>query len=115
MDELPGWIQEIGIIATAIVAIFIGICRYAQAQADHDKEATPPNGSQVVAASFVDSRLLREMIDALREHQEENARIATRVIRSNTELREAIIEASENSKLLCDTQLNLLKFLKRET
>lgn len=70
---------------------------------------------QVVAASFVDSKLLKELIDALREHQEELARIGLRTTRSQTELREALLESTEASRMQADATLNLLRFINRST
>ena len=113
-SSLPSWVQEISIIAVAAASVVLAVYRYVKAQPPIAKTAEKVEGAQVVAASFVDSRLLKELIDALREHHEETARIALRTTRSNSELRESIIEATEAAKLQADATLNMLRFINRQ-
>ena len=112
-SSLPSWVQEISIVAVAAASVILAVYRYVKAQPPIAK-AEKVEGAQVVAASFVDSRLLKELIDALREHHEETARIALRTTRSNSELRESIIEATEAAKLQADATLNMLRFINRQ-
>jgi hypothetical protein len=115
--SLPSWIENASIFAVAIVSIVAGVYKYIKTEAGktaNKPEAIPANVSQVVAASFVDSKLLRELIDTLREHAEEDARVAGRVTRSMNELREAIVESNEALKLQTDATLNMLRFINRQ-
>lgn len=116
---MEGNISEFGqqLIALAIFAtsIIVGVIKYVKTEAGKPSEkATEPVGA-VVAASFVDSKLLRELIDTLREHQEEIARVASRETRSNSELREAIIESTEALRLQTDATLNMIRFITRQS
>lgn len=112
-SNLPGWIQEVSILAVGCVSIIIGVWRYIKTEAGKEKPKPAEVAGQVVAASFVDSKLLRELIDALREHQEEGARTALRITRSQNELRETLIENTESARLQADATLNLLRFINR--
>lgn len=113
--ELPSWIQEVTVFAVACVSVFIGVWKYVNTNGgkEADKPATV-NTSQVVAASFVDSKLLKELIDTLRETAEELSRVGQRITRSNSELRESIIENTEAVKLQTDATLNMLRFINRQ-
>jgi acyl-CoA reductase-like NAD-dependent aldehyde dehydrogenase len=113
-SNLPSWIQEVSIFAVATVSIIVGVWRYIKTEtAKAPDKASQVNTGHVVAASFVDSKLLKELIDALREHQEELARIALRTTRSQSELRECVLENTEASRLQADATLNMIRFLSR--
>lgn len=115
-SNLPSWIQEVTIIAVASVSVIVGVWRYIRTEAGKAATGkTPENTGQIVAASFIESKLLKELIDALREHQEEDARTALRVTRSQNELREALIENTEASRLQADATLNMIRFIKGRT
>lgn len=114
--ELPGWVQEASIFAVAATSIIVAVYRYLKTETSKLTTKTPTTEStigQVVAASFVDSKLLKELIDALREHSEEHARVSLRTTRSHSELREAVLESNEVVRLQTDATLNLLRFIKQ--
>jgi hypothetical protein len=112
-SNLPGWVQEVSIAVVAMVSIIVGVWRYVKTEGAKTPAKIEAAAGQVVAASFVDSKLLRELIDALREHQEELARIGLRTTRSQTELRESILENTEAARMQSDATLNLLRFINR--
>jgi len=113
--ELPSWIQEISLFAVGAVSVILAVWKYVKTQGDASPKASAPNSnSQVISASFVDSKLLRELIDALREHSEEHARIALRITRSNSETREDIKDLAEAVRMQTDASLNLVRFLTRQ-
>lgn len=114
--ELPSWIQEISLFAVGAVSVILAVWKYVKTQGDASPKAPASNSSnsQVISASFVDSKLLRELIDALREHSEEHARIALRITRSNSETREDIKDLAEAVRMQTDASLNLVRFLTRQ-
>lgn len=113
-SDLPSWVQEITIIAVACLSVVVAVYRYMKTEGSKSSgKALEHGGGHVVAASFVDSKLLKELIDALREHEEESARVALRLTRSNSELREAILENTEITKLQTDATLNMLRFIRQ--
>ena len=114
--ELPSWIQEVTIFAVACVSVVLGVYKYIKTDgAKTENKPATVDTSQVVAASFVDSRLLKELIDTLRETAEELSRVGQRITRSNSELRESIIEDTEAIKLQTDATLNMLRFINRQS
>jgi len=113
-SDLPSWIQQASVVAVGCVSVFIAVWRYVKTEAAKAPRAAEVSSSHVVAASFVDSKLLKELIDGLREHQEENARVALRVTRSQTELREAVLENTEANRMTADAMLNIVRFMNRK-
>lgn len=114
-SSVPSWAQEAGVFAVASISIVIAIYKYVTTQISKDIKPTENvTTGQIVAASFTDSKLLKELIDALREHSEEDARVALRLTRSMSELREALLEATEASRLQADATLNMLRFINRQ-
>ena len=63
---LPPWAQVAAGIAIALVAAIVGVLKYVKTQ-----ETVSPKPGAVLSASFIDSKLLKELIETLREHQEE--------------------------------------------
>lgn len=112
--NLPDWVQQATIFAVAITSIVVAVYKYIKTEGPAKTVAKAPEVvGQVVAASFVDSKLLKELIDALREHSEEHARVGLRVTRSQAELREATLELAEASRMQTDATLNMLRFVKQ--
>lgn len=110
-SDLPSWVQEVSIMAVACLSVIIAVVRYIKTESKKEgpKEIKV---ADVVAASFVDSKLLRSLIDTLRETSDEFERVSARNVRSSTDLREALIDTTEAIKLQTDTSLNLLRFMK---
>lgn len=108
--SLPVWAQTGGTIAVAIVAAIVGVFSYLKKQA---KEAVESGSTNVLSASFIDSKLLRELIEALREHQEESSRDIKKLLRTTQDLREAVLENTESVIVQTDTSTNMLKFITR--
>jgi glycyl-tRNA synthetase (class II) len=106
-SSVPSWAQEVGIFAVASVSIVVAIYKYVTTQLT--KEVPPPVG----ASHVIESKLLRELIDALREHSEEDARVALRLNRGMGELREAVLEMSEVAKSHTEASIRLLQFMHR--
>jgi hypothetical protein len=104
----------VGILAVGLVSVVIGVWKYVKTEASKVPPVKAAEGvNLVVAASFIDSKLLRELIDALRESVEEQSRITLRLTRSQAELREATLESAETAKLQTDAILNMVRFMTR--
>lgn len=112
--SVPAWAQQIAVFAVAVLSVILGVYKYIKTEAGKSTNPASATGS-VVAASFIDSRLLRELIDTLREHQEELGRQSQRLMRSNTDLREAIIDSNEALRVQTDATLNMLRFITRQS
>ena len=112
--SIPVWAQQIGVFGVMICSVIIGIWKYMKTESDKLKESTPKEQGVVSAASFVDTKILRELIDTLREHQEETGRQAQRMTRSNQELRESIIESTEALHVQTNATLNILRFMNKQ-
>mgnify|MGYP006977268303 CR=1 FL=1 len=111
-SSLPVWAQTAGTIAIAIVAAVIGVLRYIKTQ---PKDTASKDTATVVSASFLDSKLVKELIEALREHQEESGRDIKRILRSVQDLRDAVLENTEALVVQTDTSANMLRFITRLT
>lgn len=112
--NIPVWVQQVTVFGVMISSVILGIWKYFKTQTDkvHEKEVS--GTSVVAAASFVDAKLLRELIDTLREHQEELGRQSQRITRSQGELRETLIEAIEALHVQTNATLNMLRFMNRQ-
>jgi hypothetical protein len=113
--NIPVWAQQIAVFGVMISSVILGIWKYFKTETEkvHKKEQEP-EPTIVTAASFVDTKLLRELIDTLREHQEELGRQSQRITRSQGELRETLIEAVEAVHVQTNATLNMLRFMKAQ-
>lgn len=109
-SSLPVWAQQAGIIAIAIVSAIIGVFKYLKTE-QKLPEASASNS--VISASFIDSKLLRELIEALRDLQDEQGRDAKKSHRLFQDLREAVNELNESLIVQTDTTMNLVRFVNR--
>lgn len=105
--------QNAALIAVAIVAALIGVFKYIKTEAGKEKPATTDNG-QVLAASFLDSRLVRELIDAIRNGADEYSREARKMARNRQELISALEETTDATLTNTDALVNMYRFLKRQ-
>lgn len=105
---MPVWAQAASIISIALVAAIVGVFKYLKTE--QKPEAATQNS--VISASFMDSKLLRELIEALREHQDEQSRDAKKSHRQSQDLREAINELNESIIVQTDSTMNLIRFIK---
>lgn len=112
--NLPVWAQQITVFGVMIASVVIGLWKYFHTQTDKVKDK-PHEETIVTAASFVDTKLLRELIDTLREHEEELGRQSQRITRSQGELRESIIELIESLHVQTNATLNILRFMNRQS
>lgn len=113
VTQLPSWVQEVSIISVACISTVIAIWRYIRAESKKDATPATIKSTEIVAASFIDSKLLKELIDTIRESDEEASRVTSRLIRSNNELRESNIELAETVKLQSDAILNMTRYIGR--
>lgn len=111
---LPVWAQTAGIIAIALVSAIIGVFRYLKTEAKDSLSPGKGDTASVISASFVDSKLLRELIEALRELQDEQSRDAKKSHRVSQDLKEALNELNEAVVLQTDTSMSLIRFITRE-
>lgn len=113
--NIPAWAQQIAVFGVMISSVILGVWKYFKTETDKiHKDKDNDSGSVVTAASFIDTKLLRELIDTLREHQEELGRQSQRITRSQGELREALIEAIEALHVQTNATLNMLRFMNRQ-
>jgi vacuolar-type H+-ATPase subunit H len=113
--NIPAWAQQVTVFGVMICSVIIGIWKYFKTEAEKVVNKAPAASETIVtAASFVDTKILRELIDTLREHQEEMGRQSQRVTRSQQELRETIIESTEALHVQTNATLNMLRFLNRQ-
>lgn len=113
-SSLPVWAQAAGMIAIAMVAAVIGVIKYIKTESKVDV-TTPTTTSSVISASFTDAKLLRELIEALRDLNEEQGRDTKKTHRLLQDLKEALNELNEATIVQTDTTLNLVRFINRET
>lgn len=111
-SSLPVWAQAALMISISLVAAIVGVIKYLKTE---QKTETVPANSSVISASFIDSKLMRELIEALREHQDEQSRDAKKSHRLSQDLREAVNELNESIIVSTDTTMNLVRFINRET
>lgn len=109
----PVWIQEASIAVVAMISIIVGVYRYIKTEGLNKKssEVTIP-ANNLIVPSLIDTRLLRELIDALRENQEEVERVGLRLTRSQADLREGILDLAEAVRMQTDASINLVRFMK---
>lgn len=112
--NIPVWAQQITVFGVMIASVILGVWKYFRTETDKIKH-TKPEESSVTAASFLDSKVLRELIDTLREHEEELGRQSQRITRSQGELRETMIELIEGLHVQTNATLNMLRFLNRQS
>jgi hypothetical protein len=113
-SSLPVWAQGIFYAIIAIGTAGIGLFRYFKTEAKKETAALPAAGSSsVISASFIDSKLLRELVEALRDLQDEQGRDAKKLHRLLQDVKEALSENSEAVLVQTDATLNLVKFVNR--
>ncbi len=114
--SLPTWAQAIFYIVIAIGAASTAIIGYVKKQAKEDAEqAVSSSGSSaVISASFIDSKLLKELIEGIREIQDELGRDAKKSQRLLQDVRESVNELNESIIVQTDTTMNLVRFINRE-
>jgi hypothetical protein len=113
--SIPAWAQQIALFGVMISSVILGIWKYFKTETDKIKPKTQEADATIVtAASFVDTKILRELIDTLREHSEEMGRQSQRITRSQGELRETLIEATEALHVQTNATLNMLRFMNRQ-
>jgi uncharacterized membrane protein YkgB len=112
VSNLPVWAQAASLIAVALVASIVGVIRYLKTEI---KIVEPiSTSSSVISASFLDSKLLRELIEALRDFQEEQNRDFKKNQRLSQDLKEAINNLTEATMVQTDTTMNLVRFINRK-
>lgn len=110
--NLPQWAQTASAVIIALGVAITGIIRYIKTE---PKAPSAPSGTaEVVTASFTDSRLLKELIEALREHAYETGRDSQKLQRNMDEVREAVEDNTKAVILQTDTSTNLIRFITRE-
>ncbi|RZK44645.1 MAG: hypothetical protein EOO61_03080 [Hymenobacter sp.] len=113
LGSLPSWAQAISYIIGAIGVSVIGLYRYFKTEAKADTATVSGGSSSVISASFLDSKLLKELVEALREHQDESGRDAKKLHRLLQDLKEALNELNESTIVQTDTTMNLVRFINR--
>jgi hypothetical protein len=111
-SSLPIWVQTAGGLAIGLVAAIMGVFRYLKTEAK--ETATSSSSASVISASFIDSKLLKELIEAMREAQDELGRDSKKSHRLSQDLKEALNELNESVMVQTDTTMNLVRFINRE-
>ena len=65
LSSLPVWAQNASIIGIALVSAVVGVFKYLKTEAKSTTEA-PGSTASVVSASFIDSKILKDLIEAIR-------------------------------------------------
>lgn len=112
--NIPVWAQQLTVFGVMISSVVLGIWKYFKTETDKVHKKEPTDTAIVTAASFIDTKLIRELIDTLREHEEEMGRQSQRITRSQGELRESIIELIEGVHVNTNSLLNIVRFLNRQ-
>ena len=113
-SSLPNWAQALFYIVLALGTAYTGIKGYTKKVAKEYIAEEAQSSSAVISASFIDSKLLKELIDALREIQEELGRDNKKSHRLLQDLRESINELNESLIVQTDTTMNLVRFINRQ-
>lgn len=111
---LPIWAQAIAYIIIALGAATLGILKYVKTEEKPTLPSTVASAA-IISASLIDSKLLKELIEALREFQDEQAREQKKTHRLIQDLRESMNELNESMIISSDTTMNLIRFINRET
>ena len=107
--------QLAGVIAVAVVAAFVGIWKYLKTEAAKEKPATHQSDTvSVLAASFIDSRILKELFDTMRLNMEEYSRESRKMNRNRQELTQALEESTDAVLANTDATQNMHRFLRRQ-
>lgn len=109
MENLPDWVQIGAMIAIAITTAVIGVFKYLKTEIGSGSEKSP-----AISASLIDSKLLKELIETIRDTQEEQSRDAKKTHRLMQDSREAVNELNETMIVQTDATINLVKFINRE-
>lgn len=112
-SALPAWAQAIFYVVIAVGTAGTGILSYIKKQAKSDPVPSGA-GSPVVTASFIDSKVLKDLIDVLKDIQEDYSRDSKKTQRLMQELKEATVEQTEATIVQTDTTMNLVRFINRE-
>ncbi len=112
-SALPVWAQGLFYVIIAIGTASIGLFKYFKTEAKKDPVATAATNNSVISASFIDSKLLRELIEALRELQDEQGRDSKKSHRLSQDLKEAMNEMTEAIIVQTDSTMNLVRFVNR--
>ncbi len=111
-SSLPVWAQAAAPIAVALFAAIVGVFKYLKTEVKAEPAAVNPSNS-VISASFIDSKLMRELVEALRELQDEQGRDSKKSHRLSQDLREAVNELTEALIVQTDSTMNLVRFINR--
>ena len=90
--QLPAWVQEVTVLAVAIVSVATAIWRYLKTQVKPSPASTSKKSEET------DHKLVREikmLADIIEASDDEYARLTNRMLRSNQELRESIEELTQ--------------------
>ena len=112
-SSLPHWAQAVFYLIIAMGTAGTGVLSYRKKKAKEDDETPSNSSASVISASFIDSKLLKELIEAMRELQDEQGRDAKKSHRLSQDLREAVNELNESIIVQTDTTMNLVRFVNR--
>lgn len=107
--------QNAALVAVAIVTALIGVLKYIKTEGSKEKPAITNTESSVMAASFIDSRVLRDLIEAVRIQTEEYSRETRKINRSRQELATALEESTDALLANTDAMINMTRFLKKDS
>lgn len=114
LSSLPVWAQGAAAISVALIAAIVGVFRYLKTELKATASDDAKGSNSVISASFIDSKLLRELVDALRDNQEDRSRDTKKSHRLSQDLKEALNEMTEALIVQTDTTMNLVRFVNRK-
>lgn len=109
-------VQNVTLFAVTVISVFAAAWKYFKTEFKKDDEkasAHATNIAHVTAATFLDAKILHELIEAIKSGGEEYARENRKLYRSRQELVTALEEATDAMLANTDASVNLLRFLRR--
>lgn len=114
-SSLPTWAQAIFYLVTAVGAASVGLWGYFKKEGKSEASTAAAASSSVISASLIDSKLLKELVEAIREFQDDQGRDLKKLHRLLQDLKESMNELNEATLVQTDTTMNLVRFVNRKT
>jgi hypothetical protein len=111
-SSLSSMAQLASVVAIALIAAITGVFKYLKTEKKQETTLSRPEA--FITNNSIDSKLLKELIETLREVQDDRGRDAKKGQRLSQDLREAINELNESIIVQTDTTMNLVRFINRE-
>lgn len=102
-------------IAVAVIGVIVGVIKYLKTEAGKSEKPVTTDKGQVVAASFLDPNLVRDLVDSIKNQTEEYSRETRKMNRTRQELSQAMEESTDAVMSNTDAIINMVRFLRRSS